>query len=252
MIINAYRTPKIVPGNTLIDIIINALPTIDNNSILVITSKIISICQNRIIPKNQVDDKYELVKNEADFYLDGDYTHEYGICLTIKHGILIPTAGIDESNSNDCYVLYPYDLQNELTTLWTILKNHYHIENLGILVTDSHTTPLRRGVTGIALGWCGFKPLHNYIGEPDIFGNLLRVTQLNLVDNLACAAVLMMGEGNEQTPLALIQNMNDKIVFQNHPPTVDELNSVSILIEHDIYAPLLKNSNWKSKQGKKL
>jgi dihydrofolate synthase / folylpolyglutamate synthase len=226
-----------------VDLIIQVIPIIQEKSVLAITSKILSLSQNRVIPINAVPDKHSLIQEEADYYLEGDYVKQYGVCLTIKNGILIPTAGIDESNANAHYILYPIQIEAAISDIWHALRAHYQIQDLGILLTDSHTTPLRRGVTGIALGWCGFKPLYNYIGTPDIHGRLLAVTQLNLVDSLASAAVCVMGEGNEQTPLVLITEI-DKLVFQNAPPTDAELQSVVIPLEEDLYAPLLNSVAW--------
>lgn len=243
----SFKTHKILPGEILADIILKYIPEMPEESILVITSKILSICQNRVLSKEEVPDKFKLIQQEADAYLEGDYAEKYGICLTIKNGILIPTAGIDESNSNGQYVLYPIHIQKEATLLWEKLKNAYQRKKIGILITDSHTTPLRRGVTGIALGWCGFQGLYNYIGKPDIFGNLLRVTQLNILDSLATAAVFMMGEGNEQTPLALITEI-EKPIFQDRPPSEDEVQSIAISMEEDLYAPLIHSAAWKTNQ----
>lgn len=244
MHLKAYRTPIIQPRDVLTDRIIQNIPLIPEKSVLAITSKILSLSQNRIIPINEVPDKMRLIQEEADHYLEGDYSEKYGICLTIKNGILIPTAGIDTSNADGYYILYPVNIQEELTKIWQTLKQHYRVQDLGILVTDSHTTPLRRGVTGIALGWCGFKPLYNYIGTPDIYGHALRVTQSNVVDSLAAAAVFVMGEGAEQTPLVLITEL-DTLVFEEGPPTKAELESVVIPIDEDLYAPLLSSVEWK-------
>jgi F420-0:gamma-glutamyl ligase len=102
---------------------------------------------------------------------------------------------------------------------------------------------MRRGVIGIGLGWCGFKPLYNYIGKPDCFGNPLRVTMVNNLDALAAAAVFCMGEGNEKTPFAVIINP-PKIEFQSTAPTDSDIQQISIPLEEDIYAPLLKNAHW--------
>lgn len=243
MYLKPYRTAIVVPSDVLTEVIIEHVPHIPEKSVLVITSKIVSITQNRIIPIEQVPDKMQLIHQEADAYLEGDYSKQYGICLTMKNGILIPTAGIDASNADNAYILYPLNLQAEIIHTWEVLKKHYQIQDLGILVTDSHTTPLRRGVTGIALGWCGFKPLRNYIGEPDIYGHPLRVTQTNIVDSLASAAVFMMGEGGEQTPLALITDV-DSLSFQKTPPTDDELKAIVIPMAEDLYAPLLTSVSW--------
>jgi F420-0:gamma-glutamyl ligase len=102
---------------------------------------------------------------------------------------------------------------------------------------------LRKGVTGITLGWCGFEPLHSYIGQPDIFGHPLRVTQTNILDALAASAVFVMGEGAEQTPLALIEDL-PQIRFLSDPPSQEQEQSLHIPLEEDIYAPLLKDIPW--------
>lgn len=243
MEIKSYRTHIVTPKESLSKIVTQHIPYISEKSILVITSKILSVSQNRILSKKAVNNKFALIQQEADLYLEGDYIEKYGVCLTIKNDILIPTAGIDESNSDGNYVLYPLNIQAEAEMLWKTLKEAYHCNEMGILITDSHTTPLRRGVTGIALGWCGFQPLYNYIGKPDIYGHLLRCTQMNILDSLATAAVFVMGEGAEQTPLALITDV-EKIIFQEQPPTEEEVKSISISLEEDLYAPLIASVNW--------
>jgi len=244
MNITAYKTHKIKPKESLLMILDQYLPNIPDQSIVVITSKIISLCQNRVIPKEAVKNKLDLIHTESDYYLEGDYIEKYGVCLTIKNNILIPTAGIDESNGNGYYILYPEDLQNTAVEIWQHLRKRTPTQKLGVLITDSHTTPLRRGVTGISLAWCGFAPLFNYIGKPDIFGTPLRVTMINLLDGLAATAVFVMGEGDEQTPLAIIQQA-PKITFQDSPPTKEEIGSITITPAEDLYAPLLTNVKWK-------
>ena len=244
MQVTAYKTHKIQPNESLFGILDHYLPCLQPKSIVVITSKIISLCQNRLVRKEAVENKFQLIQKEADLYLEGDYIDKYGICLTIKNEILIPTAGIDESNGNGYYILYPQNLQETAFEIWLHLRKKINDQEVGVLITDSHTTPLRRGVTGIALGWCGFEPLFSYVGKPDIFGSLLRVTSMNLLDSLAASAVFVMGEGEEQTPLAVIQQA-PKITFQDRPPTAEEIRSVTILPSEDLYAPLLTSVNWK-------
>lgn len=212
------------------------------NSILVITSKIISVCQGRVVDKNSIT-KQELIKQQADLILDPELPNPYCVYLTIKDGILIPSAGIDESNGDNTYILYPENIQETTVKIWQYLRDKLKINNLGVLITDSHTTPMRRGVTGIALGWCGFKPLYSYVNKPDIYGRPLKITQINILDALATAAVLVMGEGNEQTPMAII-NDAPKITFLNRGPNFEEQQSVIISLQEDLYAPLFKNTTW--------
>ncbi|MGD0466010.1 MAG: putative folate metabolism gamma-glutamate ligase [Gammaproteobacteria bacterium] len=245
MRVKAIKTSKIIePGASLEQILDQSIIKLTENNIIAITSKVISICQERFVKKEEIS-KYELIKQEADLMLDTKH-NPYNIYLTIKNGILIPSAGIDESNVNDIYVLYPKNVQQTAISIWQYLRKKYYIQNLGILITDSHTTIMRRGVTGIALGWCGFEPLYSYVNKPDIYGKPLRVTQVNILDSLATIAVFAMGEGNEQTPLAIISKA-PKISFLDRPPTLQEEKSVIIPMEEDLYGPLLESAIWLKK-----
>ncbi|MBI2707680.1 MAG: putative folate metabolism gamma-glutamate ligase [Proteobacteria bacterium] len=244
MQVEAIKTHRIELRDSLEEIFDLYIPSLEEQTIVAITSKIISICQGRVIEKSGCS-KEELIKQEADAILQ-NAPNPYGICLTIKDNILIPSAGIDESNGSGIYILYPQEVQEVAQAIWTYLRTKHNIDHLGIIITDSHTTPMRRGVVGIALGWCGFEPLFSYVGKPDIYGQPLRVTQINLLDALATSVVLIMGEGNEQTPLAVIKNA-PKISFLKRPPTLEEKESVIMSIEDDLYAPLLLTGSWVKK-----
>jgi putative folate metabolism gamma-glutamate ligase len=247
MYIKAFQTHPIYTGESLIKILDTYVPPLEEESILAITSKIISLCENRVIAKQNMVNKDDLIRQEAEAVLENQEGSPYGICLTLTNGRLIPSAGIDESNGNDCYILYPADCQASATLIWNHLRERDKIQKLGIIITDSSTSPLRRGVTGISLGWCGFEALYTYIGKPDIFGSPLRVTQINNLDALATAAVFAMGEGAEQTPVALLRNV-PRIQFLSHPPTLEEMKAVQIPLEDDIYGPLLKKAAWSWRQ----
>ncbi len=241
MQINAIKTHRIEPGESLKEILDRYVISITERDILTITSKIISICQSRIIKKINIS-KEKLIKQEAEAVACVN-KNPYGIYLTIKNNILIPSAGIDESNGDGVYILYPENIQETAVFIWNYLRNKYSITNFGVVITDSHTTPMRQGVTGICIGWCGFEPLYSYIGKPDIYNQPLKVTQINLLDALATSSVLVMGEGNEQTPLAIISNA-PKISFLTRPTTLEENNSITISMKDDLYAPLLMGVKW--------
>ncbi|WCR58522.1 putative folate metabolism gamma-glutamate ligase [Wolbachia endosymbiont of Ctenocephalides felis wCfeJ] len=209
--------------------------------VLAITSKIISICQKQVVHKTACS-KEELIKKEADAIVDTD-CNLCGIYLTIKDNILIPSAGIDESNGDKVYILHPKNVQKTAILVWNHLRTKHRIKHLGVLITDSNITPMRLGVTGIALGWCGFKPLYSYIGKPDLYSRPLQATQINLLDALATSAVLVMGEGAEQTPMAIIRNV-PRIRFLTRLPTIEEEKSVKISMEDDLYSPLLMGAQW--------
>jgi dihydrofolate synthase / folylpolyglutamate synthase len=238
--VKGVKTSPIRVGDSITDILDRFVPVLSDKAILAITSKVISLCEGSVVAKDAVLNKKELIIKEADAYLDKD---TYGFYLTIKNNILIPSAGIDESNGDGVYILYPRDSQKSAAQIWHHLRKKHSLKNLGIIITDSTTTPLRKGVTGISLGWCGFKALHSYVGKPDIFGHPLQVTQINLLDALAASAVYVMGEGNEQTPIAIIEEA-PKIEFLDTPPSYKETLDIQISLEEDIYAPLLNQSTW--------
>ncbi len=235
------KTHKVTVGESLEDILDQYLININEGDIIAITSKIVSICQGMVVEKSSIS-KHDLIKQEADSILYAD-DNPYDLYLTIKDNILIPSAGIDESNSGGVYILYPENVQKVAYTIWQYLRAKFSIENLGVIITDSHTTPMRRGVTGITLGWCGFEPLYSYVNKPDIYGNFMRVTQSNILDALATAAVFVMGEGSEQTPLAVI-NSAPKLSFVSRPPSEQEEKNVTISMAEDLYAPLLMGAKW--------
>lgn len=242
MKINTIKTHSIRFGESLIAILDQYISRLNPKDIIAITSKVVSICQGRVVPKDSVQSKYALIKREADAYLKENQSL-YNAHLTIKNNILIPSAGIDESNGDGMYILYPQNCQETARLIWEHLRKKHNVAHLGVVITDSHTTPLRKGVTGIALGWCGFEPLYSYIGEPDIFNVPLQVTQINILDALATAAVFMMGEGSEQTPMALIKEV-PKVQFLDRPPLEQEEKMIHIPLEEDIYAPVLKSVEW--------
>ena len=244
MKVQALKTHRIAQQESLNGILDTYVPGLIENSIVVITSKIVSISQGRVVSKTEDPHlKNALIQQESDAILE-TAQNPYGLYLTLKNNLLIPSAGIDESNGDNVYILYPEDIQNVAASAWTFLRAKHQIDHLGILITDSHTTPLRRGVTGIALGWCGFEPLYSYVGKPDLYGHPLRVTQINLLDAMATAAVWVMGEGAEQTPLAVITEP-PKIKFVDRPPTMEEEQSIIISMEEDLYGPLFQMGHWK-------
>ncbi len=247
MIVTAHKTPKVAIGDDMLPLLSTRLPAIAEGDIVVVTSKIVSICQGRVVKNDGTVDKYELIRKEADRYLEDDRLSAYGIVLTIKDHTLIASAGIDESNGNGYFILWPKNVHQMAADIWAFLRKRYTLKNLGVIITDSHTTPLRWGTTGIGIAWCGFEPLKNYIGTPDIFGRNLHVTKASMLDGLAGAAVAVMGEGNEQTPLAVIRDV-PFVTFQTHPPTGKEIAALQISLKDDIYAPLVDSPKWKTKK----
>lgn len=237
------KTHKIKVGHDNLNTILDRYITkIKEKSILVITSKVVSICEKSVIKIDKIN-KSQLIKMEADYFIPPEQ-NQYNITLTIKNNFLIPTAGIDESNGNGYYILWPKNPQKSANEVRTYLKQRFKVNHVGVIITDSRTIPLRWGTIGFALAHSGFSALNNYIGQPDIFGRLLHVTKANIADGLAAAAVVAMGEGKEQTPLGLIEDL-PFVKFQSRNPGKNEIEELKISLEEDLYAPLIKTSLWK-------
>jgi len=256
MTIQALKTPIVKPGADLWPIIRTAIQDqigqLTEKSVLAISSKIISYSQNRLVVKTAADladpkvllaHKQALVKSEAEFYLE-PAASKYQLMFTLKNGNLAVFAGIDESNAGDSFVLWPEKLPEFLADLWQKIKTEFKVQNLGLVVTDSKTYPLRWGVTGTCLGHCGFVALDDCRGQKDLFGRAMQMEQVNVAEAVAVAAVLEMGEVAEQTPLAVISDISP-ITFQDHSPTPDELAALKIDPQDDFFEPMLNKVNWK-------
>lgn len=250
MILTPIKTRVLVPPqDDLLAVIKKSLPKIPERSVLVITSKVVSIWQGRCIPKADYPDKDALIKKEADKYLPRKAVPHAWVMHTIKHNIFIPSAGIDESNANGYYILWPREPQKTAHELWHWARKTYGIKKLGIIISDSHSIPLRRGMMGFALAYYGFQPLKEYRGTRDLFGRELKMTQRNFPDALAAAAVLTMGEGDESMPLAIIRDIPD-IRFTTRPwRSPRPHSSFEIKTKEDLYYPLLSSVPWRKGGG---
>lgn len=250
MLVTPIKTRVLVPPqDDLLAAIRDAVSRIGEKSILVITSKVVSIYEGRCVPKTKYPDKDELIKKEADFYLPREAAPNAWVMHAIKHNLFIPSAGIDESNSGDYYTLWPKDPKESAEKLWQWVKKIYRVRNVGVIISDSHSIPLRRGMMGFALNYYGFRPLKEYRGTKDLFGREMKMTQANFPDALASAAVLAMGEGNESMPLALIRDIPD-IQFTDRPYRPRRAHSsFEIKTKEDLYYPLLSSVPWKKGGG---
>ncbi|HSD98186.1 MAG TPA: coenzyme F420-0:L-glutamate ligase [Patescibacteria group bacterium] len=249
MLITPIHTKKVILGDNLEDILKTSLPSLEENSVVVITSKIVSITQGNVVKIDDGKDKETLVKQEADKYIYDEYMYStHKTYLTITKNILTPSAGIDESNGNGYYILWPKDPMKTAEKLWRFLQKTYHIKKVGVIISDSSFIPLRTGSVSIGLAWCGFAPIKNYIGTPDVFGKPLQYTTTSFVDGLSVAAGLAMGEGDQQQPIAVITYVPD-LTFVAKPPTKDEQDAMRYPLEKDMFGPLIRAASWE--KGKK-
>ena len=162
---------------------------------------------------------------------------------TVTRGVMVGSAGIDESNGNGYYVLYPKDPYQSAKRILSWFKKSYNLKNIGIIITDSTSTPLHRGAIGFALSYAGFDPLRDYRGTCDLFGREIKSEMSNIPDSLAAAAVAVMGECDERIPVAIIRGLHNITFISNGRSKSDETYVVAP--EDDIMAPILFTQPWR-------
>lgn len=255
----SIKTRKVIPNDCTIEALLDEyLPKFSERSVIAVASKVVSICEGRIVKmaerlaqsgeKEQPFDfaqgkKDGLIEEEAQWYLPRS-ENPYNVSLTITNNTLTPSAGIDESNGNGYFVLWPKDPQRSANRIREHIAKRLALSAVGVVITDSKTTPLRWGVTGMALSHSGFLAINDYVGREDLFGRKFAYEKVNVMDSLAASAAFVMGEGAEQTPLAVITDLPN-VEFQDRNPTEEELEKIRITKEEDIYAPFLNAVSWR-------
>ncbi len=206
------------PKDDLFAVIEDSVPTLCEGDILVISSKIVAISEGNCVPIGIVE-KTTLVKQEADILIPRDY---WSSPLTVKCNAFIGTAGIDESNADGHYVLLPKDPFLSAKKIYAFIKQKHQLTNVGVIISDSHSSPLRRGATGISIGYWGFAPTINHVGEKDLFGRELKIEVSNVVDGIAAAANLVMGETDECQPIVIVRDI-PAVTFTDEDKRTDHL-----------------------------
>jgi dihydrofolate synthase / folylpolyglutamate synthase len=234
MIVSAVRTRIFKQGEDLVEFIAANIARPKEGIVLVVTSKIVALAEGRVVENYTPIDRARIIQAESEFALETKYAW-----LTIKDGTVMASAGTDESNADGALILLPKDSYAWATRLRNALKKKWKLRKLGVLITDSRILPLRAGVVGVALGYAGFKGVKDYRGTRDLFGRVLKVSRTDVADSLATAAVLEMGEGREQRPLATIEN--PPIVFTERV----NKNELKIALEDDLYYPLFRRAKKK-------
>lgn len=227
MIIRPIKTRVFQEGDDLFVFITDYFKKLSERSVIVVTSKIVALAERRTAVAENEQMKEKLIRAESDLAIPTKY-----VWLTVKDGMVMASAGIDESNANGKLILLPKDSFKSARDLRNKLQQRYDVGHLGVLITDSRTVPLRAGVTGIAVGYSGFHGIKDYRGTPDIFGRKFKFSRTDIADSLATAAVLVMGEGNERQPLAIIERA--PVEFCNRVNRAE----LRIDIREDMYRPL--------------
>lgn len=196
---------EVRPGDDLADLIIAADAGIRDRDCLVITQKVVSKAENRLVaidPDDPLAHK-PLVERESVRVLRR--RGELVISQT-THGFVCANAGIDLSNvERGQAALLPVDSDRSARGIRDRLRARAGLD-VAIVVSDTFGRPWRRGVTDVAIGCAGIGAVVDLRGTTDALGRELMVTEVAAVDEIAAAADLVMGKA-EGIAVAIVRGL---------------------------------------------
>jgi coenzyme F420-0:L-glutamate ligase/coenzyme F420-1:gamma-L-glutamate ligase len=226
--------PEISAGDDLAALICAAEPDLRDGDILVITSKIVSKAEGRVISGDREDaidaEAVRLVARRGPTRI-----------VTTRHGLVLAAAGVDSSNTAPgTVVLLPQDPDESARRLRKAISGRLGGARIGVLITDTMGRPWRNGQTDTAIGAAGLGPLRDHRGEADTFGRPLEVTVAAVADEIAAAGDLVKGK-TAQVPVAVVRGLAELVTSDDGPgaaalirPAADDmfrLGSDQVLLE---------------------
>ena len=201
--------PEITAGADLAALIAGAAPDLRDGDILVVTSKIVSKAEGRVVATSR--DRAIEAETARVVARRGATT----IAQT-RHGLVLAAAGVDESNTAPgTVVLLPEDPDESARRLRKALHARTS-RTVGVVITDTMGRPWRAGQTDNAIGAAGVVPVRDYRGAADTFGNILEVTVAAVADEIASAADLVKGK-SAGVPVAVVRGLADLVTEQDGP-----------------------------------
>jgi coenzyme F420-0:L-glutamate ligase / coenzyme F420-1:gamma-L-glutamate ligase len=201
--------PEVTPGTDLGRLISDAAPDLRDGDIVVVTSKIVSKAEGRVIRADReraIDDEaVRVVARRGPTRI-----------AETRHGLVLAAAGVDSSNTAPgTVVLLPEDPDGSARRLRKALGERRGT-NVGVVITDTMGRPWRIGQTDAAIGAAGLAPLRDHRGQADTFGNTMEVTIAAVADEVAAAADLVKGK-TTQVPVAVVRGLAELVTGSDGP-----------------------------------
>lgn len=228
-IIGLEGFPLVNPGDDIACLILKVAKDqkiqFEDGDIVVISQKIVSKAENRLIDLKGLNPSIkakELAKiTGKDPRLIECILKETKRLVKASKGIIITennqkivclNAGIDKSNvfGNSCYSLLPINPDESAKKIREKLMKITK-KKLAVIICDTYSRPFRRGQVEFAIGVAGIKPIKDYRGKPDLFKRILKFKYIAIADELASAAELVIGQGNEGIPVAIIKGLKNDV-----------------------------------------
>lgn len=201
--------PEITAGADLAALIVRAAPSLADGDILVVTSKIVSKAEGRVVRADR--DQAIAAETERVVARRGPT-----VIAQTRHGLVLAAAGVDRSNTAPgTVVLLPQDPDGSARRLRSAVAALAGVR-VGVLITDTMGRPWRNGQADAAIGAAGIMPLRDHRGQPDTFGNVLEVTVAAVADEIAAAGELVKGK-THQVPVALVRGLDELVTDADGP-----------------------------------
>jgi coenzyme F420-0:L-glutamate ligase / coenzyme F420-1:gamma-L-glutamate ligase len=201
--------PEVTAGADLSALIAGSAPDLRDGDILVITSKIVSKAEGRVVA---ISREQAIEAETARVVARRGAT----TIAQTRHGLVLAAAGVDESNTAPgTVVLLPEDPDESARRLRKALRARTS-RTVGVVITDTMGRPWRAGQTDNAIGAAGVVPVRDYRGEADTFGNILEVTVAAVADEIASAADLVKGK-SAGVPVAVVRGLAGLVTEQDGP-----------------------------------
>jgi coenzyme F420-0:L-glutamate ligase/coenzyme F420-1:gamma-L-glutamate ligase len=201
--------PEIAAGADLARLISDGAPDLRDGDIVVVTSKIVSKAEGRVI------------RGDRERAIDGEAVRVVARrgqtrIVETRHGLVLAAAGVDSSNTAPgTVVLLPEDPDGSARRLRKALGERRRV-SIGVVITDTMGRPWRTGQTDAAIGAAGLVPLRDHRGQADTFGNTLDVTVAAVADEIAAATDLVKGK-TTQVPVAIVRGLSELVTGSDGP-----------------------------------
>ncbi len=202
--------PEISEGDDLAlligDLLTESGLGLHTGDVVVVTHKVVSKAEGRMVELEDdgPDSHRRLVESEAAAVLRrrGDL-----VITETRHGFICANAGVDRSNVGPGRaVLLPVDPDRSARRIRSRLIRRFGVE-VAVVITDTFGRPFRRGLTDVAIGVAGFRPIRDMRGTPDDHDRVLEVTEVAVADEIAAAADLVKGKVGG-IPVAIVRGLS--------------------------------------------
>jgi coenzyme F420-0:L-glutamate ligase / coenzyme F420-1:gamma-L-glutamate ligase len=188
-----FGVGEVRPGDDLAGMLAGAADGLQDGDVLVVTQKVVSKAEAQLVPidPNDPQSKAKIVEGESVRILRR--RGELVIAET-RHGFICANAGVDLSNVEDGWAaLLPENPDRSARRIRDALRHRLDV-SVAVIISDTFGRVWRRGLTDVAIGCAGIRPVVDLRGTTDSFGRELEVTEVCVVDEICGAAELVMGK----------------------------------------------------------